>query len=59
MLEVMSYMRANGFKTCIVTGFGQDFVRLNSQQVYGIPHEQVVAQRYPSNMTMARTAARS
>ena len=37
MLEVLSYLRANGFKTYIVTGFGQDFVRLYSQQVYGIP----------------------
>jgi hypothetical protein len=42
MLEVMSHLRANGFKTYIVTGFGQDFVRLYSQQVYGIPPEQVV-----------------
>jgi phosphoglycolate phosphatase-like HAD superfamily hydrolase len=42
MLEVMNYLRANGFKTYIVTGFGQDFVRLYSQQVYGIPPEQVV-----------------
>jgi phosphoglycolate phosphatase-like HAD superfamily hydrolase len=42
MLEVMTYLRANGFKTWIVTGFGQDFVRLYSQQVYGIPPEQVI-----------------
>ena len=42
MLEVMSYFRANGFKTYIVTGFGQDFVRVYSQQIYGIPPEQVV-----------------
>jgi hypothetical protein len=42
MLEVLSYLRANGFKTYIVTGFGQDFGRLYSQQVYGIPPEQVV-----------------
>jgi hypothetical protein len=42
MLEVMTYLRANGFKTYIVTGFGQDFVRLYSQQVYGIPPEQVL-----------------
>jgi phosphoglycolate phosphatase-like HAD superfamily hydrolase len=42
MLEVLSYLRANGFRTYIVTGFGQDFVRLYSQQVYGIPPEQVV-----------------
>jgi len=42
MQELMVYLRANGFKTYIVTGFGQDFVRLYSQRVYGIPPEQVV-----------------
>jgi haloacid dehalogenase-like hydrolase len=42
MLEVLNYLRGNGFKTYIVTGFGQDFVRVYSQQVYGIPPEQVV-----------------
>ncbi|HKD65987.1 MAG TPA: HAD family hydrolase [Candidatus Binataceae bacterium] len=42
MLEVMDYVRANGFKTYIVTGGGQEFVRVYSQSVYGIPPEQVV-----------------
>jgi phosphoglycolate phosphatase-like HAD superfamily hydrolase len=42
MIEVMQYLRSNGFKTYIVTGGGQDFVRLYSQRVYGIPPEQVV-----------------
>src|ERR1700733_3603789 len=42
MLEVMTYLRANGFKTYIVTGLGQDFVRLYSQRVYGIPPEQQI-----------------
>jgi phosphoserine phosphatase len=42
MLEVMQYLRGNGFKTFIVTGGGQDFVRTYSRQVYGIPTEQVV-----------------
>jgi len=42
MLEVLQYMRANGYRTYIVTGGGQDFVRVYSQQVYGIPPEQVV-----------------
>jgi phosphoglycolate phosphatase-like HAD superfamily hydrolase len=42
MLEVLEYLRANGFKTYIVTGGGQDFVRVYSQQVYGITPEQVV-----------------
>jgi phosphoglycolate phosphatase-like HAD superfamily hydrolase len=42
MQEVLQYLRDNGFKTYIVTGGGQDFVRVYSQQVYGIPPEQVV-----------------
>ena len=42
MLEVLRYFRANGYKTYIVTGGGQDFVRGYSEQVYGIPPEQVV-----------------
>ena len=37
-----NYMRANGYKTYIVTGGGQDFVRVYSEKVYGIPPEQVV-----------------
>jgi phosphoglycolate phosphatase-like HAD superfamily hydrolase len=42
MLEVLRYLRDNGYKTYIVTGGGQDFVRMYAQQVYGIPPEQVV-----------------
>jgi phosphoglycolate phosphatase-like HAD superfamily hydrolase len=42
MLEVLQYLRENGFKPYIVTGGGQDFVRTYSQHVYGIPPEQVV-----------------
>ena len=42
MQEVLKYLRANGFKTFIVTGGGQDFVRTYSEKVYGIPPEQVV-----------------
>ena len=42
MLEVMRHLRDNGYKTYIVTGGGQDFVRVYSEQVYGIPPEQVV-----------------
>jgi hypothetical protein len=42
MLEVMRHLRDNGFKTYIVTGGGQDFVRVYSEKVYGIPPEQVV-----------------
>src|SRR5262245_38312825 len=42
MLEVLRHLRDNGFKTYIVTGGGQDFVRVYSEKVYGIPPEQVV-----------------
>lgn len=42
MLEVLGYLRANGFKTYIVTGGGQDFVRAYAERVYGIPPEQVI-----------------
>jgi phosphoserine phosphatase len=42
MLEVMQYLRQNGFMTFIVTGGGQDFVRVYSERVYGISPQQVV-----------------
>jgi phosphoglycolate phosphatase-like HAD superfamily hydrolase len=42
MQEVLQYLRASGYKTYIVTGGGQDFVRVYAEQVYGIPAEQVV-----------------
>jgi hypothetical protein len=42
MLETLKFFRANGYKTYIVTGGGQDFVRVYAEQVYGIPPEHVV-----------------
>jgi hypothetical protein len=42
MLEVLRYLRDNDYKTYIVTGGGQDFVRVYAEKVYGIPPEQVV-----------------
>jgi phosphoserine phosphatase len=42
MLEVLTYFRANGFKTYIVSGGEQNFMRPWTQKVYGIPQEQVV-----------------
>jgi hypothetical protein len=42
MQEVLKYFRANGYKTYIVTGGGQDFVRVYAEDVYGIPPEQLV-----------------
>jgi phosphoglycolate phosphatase-like HAD superfamily hydrolase len=42
MQEVMKYLRANGYKTYICTGGGQDFVRVYAEKTYGIPPEQIV-----------------
>jgi hypothetical protein len=42
MLEVMKYLRDNAYRTYIVTGGGQDFVRAYALPVYGIPPEQIV-----------------
>jgi phosphoglycolate phosphatase-like HAD superfamily hydrolase len=42
MLELLAYLRANGFKTFIVSGGGIDFMRPWTESVYGIPPEQVV-----------------
>ena len=42
MLEVLAYLRANGFKTFIVSGGGVEFMRPWAERVYGIPPEQVV-----------------
>ncbi len=42
MQELLTYLRANGFKTFIVSGGGADFMRVFAEQVYGIPPEQVV-----------------
>ena len=42
MLEVLRFLRANDYKTYMVTGGGQDFARTDSEKVYGIPPEQVV-----------------
>jgi phosphoserine phosphatase len=45
MLEVLSYLRSNGFKTYIVSGGGVEFMRPWVERVYGIPPEQVVGSR--------------
>ncbi|MEM7008581.1 MAG: HAD family hydrolase, partial [Thermodesulfobacteriota bacterium] len=42
MLELLTYLRANGFKTYIVSGGGIEFMRPWTEKVYGIPPEQVV-----------------
>jgi phosphoglycolate phosphatase-like HAD superfamily hydrolase len=42
MIELMTYLRENGFKTFIVSGGGVEFMRAFAERVYGIPPEQVV-----------------
>jgi phosphoserine phosphatase len=45
MLELLAYLRANGFKTFLVSGGGVEFMRPWAERVYGIPPEQVVGSR--------------
>ncbi|NVP54839.1 HAD family hydrolase [Mycoplana rhizolycopersici] len=42
MLELLAYLRANGFKTFIVSGGGVEFMRPWTEKIYGIPPEQVI-----------------
>jgi putative hemolysin/phosphoserine phosphatase len=42
MLELLAYLRANGFKTFIVSGGGVEFMRAFSEEVYGVPRENVI-----------------
>ena len=42
MLELLAYLRENGFKTYITSGGGVDFMRVFAEEVYGIPPEQVI-----------------
>ena len=42
MVELLGYLRANGFKTYIVSGGGIEFMRVIAEQLYGIPPEQVI-----------------
>jgi phosphoglycolate phosphatase-like HAD superfamily hydrolase len=42
MLELLAYLRANGFKTFIVSGGGIEFMRPWAERVYGVPPEQVI-----------------
>jgi phosphoglycolate phosphatase-like HAD superfamily hydrolase len=53
MLELLSYLRDNGYKTYIVTGGGQDFVRAFAPRVYGVPLEQVVGTAGKTKLTYA------
>ena len=57
MLELLAYLRANGFKTFIVSGGGIEFMRVCAERVYGVPPEQVVGSSGKSSSRCA-TASR-
>ena len=52
MLELLAYLRANGFKTFIVSGGGIEFMRPWAERVYGIPPEQVVGSSIKTRFQM-------
>jgi phosphoserine phosphatase len=52
MLEVLSYLRANGFKNYIVSGGGIEFMRAWAEKVYGIPPEQVIGSSVKTKFEM-------
>ncbi|WP_211355830.1 HAD family hydrolase [Colwellia echini] len=52
MLELLQYLRANDFKTFIVSGGGVDFMRVFTEQIYGIPPEQVVGSEIDSQFKL-------
>ncbi|HQR12603.1 MAG TPA: HAD family hydrolase [Casimicrobiaceae bacterium] len=52
MLEVLAYLRANGFKTFIVSGGGIEFMRPWTERVYGVPPEQVIGSSIKTRFEM-------
>lgn len=52
MLEVLAYLRANGFKTYIVSGGGLEFMRPWTERAYGIPPEQVIGSSIKTEFEM-------
>ncbi|MFT4039433.1 MAG: HAD family hydrolase [Thermomicrobiales bacterium] len=57
MLEVMAYLRANEFRTFIVSGSGQMFMRSFAEHVYGVPPEQVIGTTYVTTYQMGNDGA--
>jgi hypothetical protein len=52
MIELLCYLRANGFKTFIVSGGGVEFMRAWTEQVYGVPPEQVIGSSIKTKFQM-------
>jgi phosphoserine phosphatase len=55
MLEVLAHLRANGFKTYIVSGGGAEFIRAWAEKAYGIPPEQVIGSTVVTQFVMRPT----
>ncbi len=53
MLELLDYLRDNGFKTYIVSGGGIEFIRVFSEEVYGVPPEQVIGSSIKTSYQVA------
>ena len=53
MIELLAYLRANGFKTFIVSGGGIEFMRPWTERVYGVPAEQVVGSSIKAKFQMS------
>jgi hypothetical protein len=54
MLELLAYLRANGFKTYIVSGGGVEFMRGFTEKLYGVPPEQVVGSSVKTKYELRR-----
>ena len=52
MLELLAYLRANGFKTFIVSGGGIEFMRPWTERIYGVPPQQVVGSSIKTRFEM-------
>jgi len=52
MLEVLAYLRSNGFSTFIVSGGGLDFMRVFAEEIYGVPPHQVIGSSIKSHFEM-------
>ncbi|MCA9880576.1 MAG: haloacid dehalogenase-like hydrolase, partial [Thermomicrobiales bacterium] len=57
MLEVMAYLRANEFRTYIVSGSGQMFMRSFAEHTFGVPPEQVIGTAYDTTYEMGNNGA--
>ena len=57
MIELLAYLRANGFKTFIVSGGGVEFMRPWTERVYGVPPEQVVGSSIKTKFQMRHGSA--